>query len=156
MMLFVLSLGCLAGCQQEATLEGQETVFGTVELEADLVDLEVVSTWTEADRYGSSEFIDAHALVVNNSEHSASFTVALTMINEASGQEGQVEGEYKMTSLYTIEPGEEVEVYEGILWGPAAYGTCSWQVRVQVADSYKEDIDRENNKGRSNIFRIGS
>ena len=153
-MLIGLSIASLAACAP-TTLEGQATVPGVVELEADAVDLDVQSTWTESDHYGSSEFIDVHALVVNHGENAATFTVFLTLINEARGHEGVSEGDYEMATEYVVEPGEEVEVYEGILGGPEASVTCSWQLRVQVADNYKVDVDRENNKGRSNIFEIG-
>jgi len=154
-MLTALSAIALLGCQAEETLEGQETVPGVIEVEAEPVDLDVVSAWTELDTYGSSDFIDAQAIVHNNGDYAATFSVSLTMINEAGAQAGSIEGEYKMTTEYVVEPGEEVDVYEGILAPPMASGTCSWQIRVTVLDETREDVDRDNNKASSNTFSVG-
>lgn len=145
----------LLGCQADGTLEGQQTVPGVVDVELEPVDLDVVSAWTQAESYGSAEFIDAQAIVTNQGDYAASFTVSLTMINEAGPDAGAVEGEYKMSTVYVVEPGEEVEIFEGILGGPTATGTCSWQVRVTVADDTREDVNRGNNKASTNTFSVG-
>ena len=57
---------------------------------------------------GAQSFIDAQAIVHNNGDYAATFTVTLTMINEAGASAGSIEGEYKMPTEYGIEPGEEV------------------------------------------------
>ncbi len=155
LILTALSAFALLGCQAEETFEGQETLTGLVEVEAEPVDLDVLSAWTDMDTYGSSEFIDAQAIVKNNGDYTATFTVTLTMINEIGANSGRVEGEYAMTTEYVLNPGEELEVYEGILDGPMSTGTCSWQVSVAVVDDNREDIDRANNKATSNTFSVG-
>ena len=109
-MLIALTAIALLGCQAEATFEGQETVAGVIDVEADPVDLDVISAWTELDTYGSTDFIDAQAIVHNNGDYAATFTVTLTMINEAGASAGSIEGEYKMPTEYGIEPGEDVDL----------------------------------------------
>jgi len=155
LILVALSTITLMGCQAEETFEGQETVPGMIEIETDPVDLDVLAAWTDSEAYGSAEFIDAQAIVVNKGDFAATFTVTLTMINEAGADAGSVEGEYAMDTLYTLEPGEELELYEGILGGPMASGTCSWQIRVTVDDDTREDVNRGNNKASTNTFTVG-
>lgn len=154
-MLIALTAIALLGCQAEATFGGQETVAGVIDVEAEPVDLDVISAWTELDTYGSTDFIDAQAIVHNNGDYAATFTVTLTMINEAGASAGSIEGEYKMPTEYGIEPGEEVDLYEGILAAPMTTGTCSWLVRVTVIDETREDTDRDNDKASSNTFSVG-
>jgi hypothetical protein len=155
-LLTALTALALIGCQQEATFEGQETVPGVIQIEAEPVDLDVLSAWTATDAYTAGDFIDAQAIVLNQGDYAATFTVTLTMIIETGASAGDVEGEYEMDTLYTVEPGEEVEIFEGIQAGTLASGTCSWQVRVKVADEHREDTDRSNNKASSNVFQVGS
>ncbi len=155
LMLPALSAIILIGCQAEETFEGQETVPGSIEVEAEYVDLDVLSVWTDLDAYAKGEFIDAQAIVSNSGQYAASFTVTLLMINELGADSGAVEGTYEMDTVYTIDPGAEVEVFEGIETPEDATGTCSWDVKVTVVDDHREDRNRDNNKASSNVFTVG-
>ncbi len=155
-VLALLSTTTLLACQSESTLEGQATIPGVVEVEADPVDLDVVSAWTSTDSYTADAFIDAQAIVVNKGDFTASFQVTLIMFDEENPGQDNIVGEYVMPDLYTLEPGEEVEIYEGIQGEPLADAHCSWQIRVNVAENYRKDTNRNNNKASTNTFTVGN